>query len=187
MSDLKIILERIDDCNKISAHCKKHKVVVQAGSHYGHYPERLAKLFDRVITFEADSDNFNQWKLNSTNIERYSAALGEKIGSVGIETVFGHDGQSHIKPDGEIPMVTIDSLNLDDCDLIYLDIEGYEINALKGALNTINKYSPVIAIERKKLIRNNGYGLVTDVPDFFNAIGYAQIAKYNLDAVYTRI
>jgi len=39
--------------------------------------------------------------------------------------------------DGNIPMVTIDSLNLDDVDLIKIDVEGYEMEVLKGAENTL--------------------------------------------------
>lgn len=43
--------------------------------------------------------------------------------------------------------VTIDSLNLDSCDVIHLDIEGYETNALRGAMKTIQKYKPLIVLE----------------------------------------
>jgi hypothetical protein len=39
--------------------------------------------------------------------------------------------------DGNIPMVTIDSLNLDDVDLIKIDVEGYEMEVLKGADQTL--------------------------------------------------
>jgi hypothetical protein len=52
-----------------------------------------------------------------------------------------------------IPMVTIDSLGV-DCDLIQLDVEGFEENALKGAYQTIQRCKPVIIIEQKGLGKN---------------------------------
>jgi FkbM family methyltransferase len=39
--------------------------------------------------------------------------------------------------DGAIPMVTIDSLGLDDVNLIKIDVEGFEMEVLKCAENTL--------------------------------------------------
>ena len=44
-------------------------------------------------------------------------------------------------------MITIDSLNLDEVSLIKLDVENYEFQVLKGAINTILKFKPIIIIE----------------------------------------
>ncbi len=49
--------------------------------------------------------------------------------------------------------MTIDSLNLDP-DLLQLDVEGFEENALKGAKKTIMRARPIIIIEQKKLGKN---------------------------------
>ncbi len=40
--------------------------------------------------------------------------------------------------------VTLDSLNLLSCDLIYVDLPEFEYLAIMGGLNTIRKYKPVI-------------------------------------------
>ena len=47
----------------------------------------------------------------------------------------------------QVNMITIDSLNLDKCDYIKIDIEGAEILALMGAANTIHKFKPLIWFE----------------------------------------
>ena len=49
-------------------------------------------------------------------------------------------------------MMTIDSLNLNP-DLIQLDVEGFEENALKGAFDTIMRSRPIIIIEQKRLAK----------------------------------
>ena len=61
--------------------------------------------------------------------------------------------------------VRIDSLKLDRCDLLKLDIEGMEIDALKGALKTIEEFSPVVVAEHI----NTG---VEPLTKFMEPLGY---------------
>lgn len=58
------------------------------------------------------------------------------LGGIG----FGHDGEI-------VKTTTIDSLDLDFCDFIKLDLEGAEAIALVGAINTIKKFKPTIMFE----------------------------------------
>ena len=44
-------------------------------------------------------------------------------------------------------MLSIDQLGLNNCDLIHLDIEGGEYDALMGAEQTIKRFSPLICLE----------------------------------------
>jgi FkbM family methyltransferase len=45
------------------------------------------------------------------------------------------------------PIVSIDSLNLDRCDFIKIDVEGMESEVLAGASNTLERLKPVMWIE----------------------------------------
>ncbi len=45
------------------------------------------------------------------------------------------------------PVVTIDSLGLDRCDFIKIDVEGYEAAVVRGGEKTIGKYLPFISLE----------------------------------------
>lgn len=54
-------------------------------------------------------------------------------------------------------MVTIDSLDLPGCDLIVLDTEGTEPLAIDGAMQTIEKFKPVLMIEDRDISRHYGY------------------------------
>ena len=61
--------------------------------------------------------------------------------------------------------MTLDELNLPRVDFIKIDIEGMEMEALSGARDTINKYHPVLLIEKIKTdipllerwLADNGY------------------------------
>ena len=52
-----------------------------------------------------------------------------------------------------ITLKTLDSYNIDNISIIKIDVEGYELIALEGALNTIHNNKPVILIEiwKKKI------------------------------------
>ena len=43
--------------------------------------------------------------------------------------------------------VTLDSMKLNNCDMIKIDAEGEEKNVLKGAKDTIKKFSPHIIVD----------------------------------------
>jgi FkbM family methyltransferase len=63
---------------------------------------------------------------------------------------WGHNQPSRSPEDSDSAAVTaiqIDNLQLDRCDLIKLDIEGMEPNALIGACATIQQHHPILYIE----------------------------------------
>jgi FkbM family methyltransferase len=156
---------------------KEKRVCVQAGGNVGVYPLALAKVFDRVITFEPDSDNLDCLVANVTaeNVTTYYAALGAEVGTCGILRIDTDNCGSHkTLPGTAVPVLTIDGLNLDQCDLIWLDIEGAEADAINGARATIEKFSPIIVLEEK------GLGAKADLP------GYSRLMRIGNDTVYRR-
>lgn len=73
-----------------------------------------------------------------------------KIGRVdtGDDEGIHRGGASEISHSGQLTsLVTIDSLGIDDLSLIQLDVEGHELEALKGAVRSIEKNQPEIMIE----------------------------------------
>jgi len=43
--------------------------------------------------------------------------------------------------------ITIDAMDLPRCDFIKIDVEGFEIQAIKGAKNTIKTFKPILWVE----------------------------------------
>jgi len=156
---------------------KERRVCVQAGGNVGVYPIALALWFDRVITFEPDGDNYDCLRRNiiDSSITKFNAALGAEPGTCGILRIDTDNCGSHkTLPGTAIPVHTIDGLNLDACDLLWLDIEGAEADAIKGARATIEKFSPIIVLEEK------GLGPKADLP------GYERVTRVGNDTVYRR-
>ena len=91
----------------------------------------------------------------------------------------------YIKGDGKIPTLMIDDLNIDKCDFIQLDLEGYEYHGLLGAKNTIEKFKPLICVECRWQFR---YGnTVEDMDKHLTDVwGYKLVDSFNDDRLYKR-
>lgn len=141
--------------------CKGRDLVVQAGANIGVFPARLARVFKKVVTFEPYPLNIECFKVNTAirgieNVDLYEAALSNDDAGVAFTFAPSNNcGAVQVGREGSVNAMTLDSLELPACDLIWLDIEGYEVKALAGAAQTIAKYKPVIILENKGLI--SGY------------------------------
>ena len=152
------------DCHKEKyfKHIEKFDTIVTAGTNCGMYARLYAKMFKHVYAFEPEPLAFYCMTNNAPydNVIKLNAALGDGHGIVGINRATAGKGASRdmmnagmntIAPADEkfqIPMMTIDSLCLNACDMIQLDVEGFEQFAIRGALATIKKFKPVIIAER---------------------------------------
>lgn len=128
---------------------KQRRVVIQAGGNCGFYPKKYASLFQQVYTFEPEWLNFYCLVKNVTepNVVKSQACLGNSPSLVNLNVNEKNRGKTHVSGSGQYPVYLIDNIGLKTCDLIHLDIEGYEYFALLGAINTIKNCQPVIVIE----------------------------------------
>lgn len=168
-------------------------LIVQAGGNVGLYALMLAERFAQVVTAEPDDANHACFVKNledardARRIHLRYAALGETEGYAKVIVVEeGNCGAHRIGPSSEgVRVLTIDSLNLPACDALFLDIEGFELPALKGAAKTIERFSPVIAVEMKGLGEIYGHS-DAELHDFCVGLGYDQVSAFGNDRLYKR-
>lgn len=132
----------------------KDSVVLEGGCHIGTHTMKLAQLAKTVYCFEPldSSRSLLEENLTLNNLENVfvsNSGLSDELSSTSFAWVSKDNiGGAVLKNEGDdIPLVTIDSLNLEQLDFIKLDIEGYEKKAILGGLETIKKFTPVITLE----------------------------------------
>lgn len=137
---------------RLVGHCGSRKVAIQAGGNWGYWPRRLAGLFQAVYTFEPDPVCFVALAANTRecrNVIRLQAALGKGPALVDLWRRKETSGSQYVSGPGQLPTLRIDDLGLEMCDLIALDIEGSEFDAVRGAAETIARCHPVVSFEDK--------------------------------------
>lgn len=130
-----------------------------------------------VIAFEPNPVQFRCLTHNVAGrkgIVCHNAALGSVNGFCDIvenENV----GASHIVENGSgrIRVDVIDDLELSRCDLIKLDIEGFELFALHGAISTIKRCRPIIIAEMNRGCMERVGLVYADILAFLDSIGYS--------------
>lgn len=178
--------------DKIIARCREKRVAVQAGANLGIYPKRLAATFETVYTFEVAPDLFPMLYANAPeeNIYRYQAALGYERNLVGTSRVRRdgktetHEGITHIEGPGKTPTLRLDDFNLPVCDLLQLDVEGWELYALQGAVETIARCRPILAVEINKNAAFVGLDEAEIRACITDELGYRLVDRLQSDDVY---
>jgi FkbM family methyltransferase len=178
----------LDHLSYIEPHLRNKNVMVQAGGNCGLVVKPFTSVFKHIYTFEPDPVNFYCLNLNLpfNNVNKIQACLGDKHEMVGITNPFADDvGGYHVAAGSTIPTFRIDDLELKECDLIMLDMEGYEFNALKGGIETIKQYTPILCIEifDQWLNRFNVTG--DEILKYINdTLNYKLVDKYTSDYIF---
>jgi FkbM family methyltransferase len=95
-----------------------------------------------------------------------SFELKERLGNENIGQPIDYD-----KKTSRVPTVSIDSANLERCDLIKMDIEGMELEALEGARHTIERHKPLLFVECIKVDKERLEQMLIDLDYRFFAHG----------------
>lgn len=160
---------------------------IDIGANIGNHSNYFSFYGARGWAFEPSTKNFELLCLNAPNFSNVKTALGAYQSQVKILTFYKAMGNSHVAGSidsnlaGEISETEIvDLRKLDDFDiscatLIKIDTEGYEIEVLKGARNTLDKFSPSIWVEIHEdvdLLNSNAKYKRIDVLNLLIANGY---------------
>jgi FkbM family methyltransferase len=164
---------------------KPGDVVLDAGANTGYvsllYSKRVGER-GKVFAFEPDAINIRQIKeniaLNGGNIVIEDLLLWNEntfvefyeSGTVGSSALWIPAGATTVKKQA----VTIDNWvkhnNIEKLDFVKMNIEGAEIEALEGCIETIKRLQPNFAIYSNHLV--NGELTFIKLETFFKKIGY---------------
>lgn len=138
----------------ILPHVRQRRTCVQAGGAVGVWVQKFAEHFDYVVTAEPNplQRECMTKNVSASNYMCFPGAFWDLEGEgVLVEHQANNLGAWYIRPceDGPIQLATIDSFDLKDVDLLCLDVEGAEVEALEGARETILRWRPIIVVEAK--------------------------------------
>ena len=133
---------------------KPKETVIDIGAQYGDYAILCSKIYKaKVYTFEPLPQNFNEVlqniKLNGLkkdSIKAFNVALGNANKTAMLSYSGEMANNSNKGEKIKTTFRTLDSYKL-KADLLKIDVEGFELDVLDGAIKTIKKYHPKIIIE----------------------------------------
>ncbi len=154
--------------------------LVHAGTFFGDMlPSFSMACPGMVYAYEPVLENYVLAKLcveqnNLENVLIVNAGLSSSITVSRVDTGVGEGthrgGASEISDFGQLTaLLTIDSQGISDLSVIQLDVEGHELEALRGAIETISINQPLIMIEDnndncQEFLHSMGYMYVGEIP-----------------------
>lgn len=130
-------------------------VVVDIGANIGYYALQEARVVKSVIAMEPTPASYDTLLHNARlndykNIMAYRLAIGDHDGEIGFALSHACNWNSIAEGGGDITvvMMTLDSfLRGIKVDFIRMDVEGYELNVLKGMAGILQEQKPRMFLE----------------------------------------
>lgn len=163
---------------------------------------RLAKPGIPVVAFEPipnEASTFRKVHPQSSLVTLIESALGESTGSAVLHLSKSADSSSllpigrrqteYFRDTAEIGTLKVPVQRLDDLSanwagrtdqLLKIDVQGYELNVLRGAAQTLNSCKYVYA-ECSEVELYEGQALKREVADFLQSHGFAEQGMFNAE------
>ncbi len=174
--------------NKFLEYCKtqnhKFKLVLDIGAWCGTWSKAIEPYTKKVIAFEPDKTHFECLMKNCTincNPRREAVGSENKLVSLTKDTF---TQAKRIEKGEDVNMVTIDSFDYDNVNLIKIDVEGYEMEVLKGAEKTLDK-TQFVMIELNNNTKKYGSNNV-QVEKYLQQKGFKVLLEHWPDKVFYR-
>lgn len=150
---------------------QRDKVFVDVGADVGAYSVRAAASGMKVYAFEPNPGNARilrrNAEINHLTINIIECALGAFNGKANLS----QDGAiSRITKESgiEVSMRTLDSFELPGADLLKVDVEGYELEVVKGAKQTLTRFHPTLMVEMHHWIGAENEAALFDILSHLN-------------------
>ena len=168
---------------------KNNNFAIDVGANVGLWTKDMSDEFTFVWAIEPVEDfrQCLQKNIFNNNVDIKPFALGAENTVIDMIITEENTGHSHVDIDslgkGTIPMHRLDDLNIPPLDYIKIDCEGYELNVLKGAEQTIKEHKPIIVIEQK-FHKDVGHVDDGEAVTFLRSFGVRQLDKVRNDLIF---
>lgn len=158
-------------------------VCIDVGGNFGQFASYLARAAGPegvVHSFEPLTYNGRMFqgvmrRMKLTNVVFYPYAVGAKGGTLRIAVTARNTGEAHVSDAGEeVEVVTLDEwgAHLGRLDFIKIDVEGFELDVLRGASGLLQRFRPAIVCE-VTVFSEERYGVPPAASfAFLRALGY---------------
>jgi FkbM family methyltransferase len=139
--------------------------VIDVGANIGYYLSMFEKGVGSkgfVTCIEPSSENLIELYANIrhngwTNVAVHECAVGDVSGTVGLRPGVNTGVIEAGDAAATVPVCRLDDLIANRCDLLKIDVEGYEGHVFRGAISIIERDRPTIFLEyHPKLVRKYG-------------------------------
>jgi FkbM family methyltransferase len=163
------------------------KTVLDIGAWCGTWSLAMQKYAENIFCYEPNKTHFACLEKNLasfSNVSLYNCAIGNEEGFVKLTEETATQNTRVIQEKGDTKICTIDSLNLDNVDLIKIDVEGFEMEVLKGGKETI-KNIEYIMIELNNNTKRYGSSN-REIEKYLPTLGFRMLFKIWPDVIYCR-
>jgi FkbM family methyltransferase len=143
--------------------CGSTGTAIDIGANIGLFTYHLAKRFKQVHAFEANAE-ITYWmeKYNPGNIHIHHCGLSSKSGTATLhipitkgQLLYGWSTfhEENLPKDADkftekvCPLAPLDDFAIEGVGFIKIDVEGHELEVLKGAAHTIATSRPIVLVE----------------------------------------
>jgi len=167
---------------------------VDVGANVGLWSRTLWARFKRVEAFEPHPANCQCFVENcaaALNVKLHQVALGDVRAKLSIGGRTSNLGAWRIMTptipvEASVPVEVhrLDEQGLTDVDLLKLDVEGYELQVLLGAKETILAARPVIVLETQKGVSDRAYSVpYRESVRWLEALDYSIVRDFGSDVI----
>ena len=173
-------------------------IAVEVGANIGGHTVHLSRLVGEggeVHAFEPQRIPFQTLCANLAlnqcrNVFARQTAVGARVDTILVPALdpalrenFGGISLHGVEVGEPVPLVTLDSLDLPACHFLKADVEGMEVDVLKGALQTIDMYRPMLYLENDRddrseellsLVMGLDYAVFWHIAPLFNPDNFAR-------------
>ena len=167
---------------------KKFNLIVDIGAWCGTWTLSMQQYAKNIYCYEPNKVHFECLTRNLSmheNVRLYNQAIGNEDGFVKLTEETATQNTRVLLEKGQTKIDKLDSLNLQGVDFIKIDVEGLEMEVLKGAEKTLQNVQYL-------MIECNGnserYGSSKrDIKEHIKSLGFKHLMKKWPDIIYYKV